>query len=313
MWTTSDIPDQTGRTAVITGANGGLGLATAKALAAKGAHIVMAARNQDKARAAQDEILATTPEASTEIVELDLGSQASVKQAATTILAAHPTIDLLINNAGLMAMPERQTSDGYEMQFGVNHLGHWTLTAGLLAALVATPGSRVVTVSSTAQHTGKPIDPDNPHLRDGAYGPWRAYGQAKLANRHFAEGLQVEFERHGAQTSSLAAHPGLTNSDLQSTTVAENPGNRLGHVFHRMVQATGMDAETGALSQLRAATDPDVPGGGFYGPLWVTTGPPVRKPLVRPGSGAAIRTLWEVSERETGVALDVAAALDADR
>ncbi|GAB2775829.1 SDR family NAD(P)-dependent oxidoreductase [Nocardioides salsibiostraticola] len=301
MWNLTDIPDQSGRTAVVTGANGGLGLETTRALAARGAHVVMAARNQDKAVAARDEILGEIPDASLEIVPLDLGSLDSVATAAEVILAAHDRIDLLVNNAGLMAMPERQTSDGFEMQFGVNHLGHWALTSALLPAIVATPGARVVTVCSTAMHVGHPVDPENPHLRNGAYGPWKAYGQAKLANRHFASGLQQVFDRLGADAVSLTAHPGLTHSDLQSTTVAENPDDVFGKIAHVLTRTGGMTTARGALSQLRAATDPRATPGAVYGPMFVTSGAPIRKPLLRPGSAAAIATLWEVSERETGL------------
>ncbi len=303
MWGTTDIPDQSGRVAVVTGANGGLGLETTKALAAKGAHVVMAARNQAKATAARDEIFAEIPHASVEIVALDLGSLDSVAAAAAEILAAHDRIDILVNNAGLMAMPQRQTADGFEMQFGVNHLGHWALTSHLLPTLLTTPGARVVTVCSSAMHVGRPVDIENPHLRGGAYDPWKAYGQAKLANRHFASGLQQVFDRAGVDAVSLTAHPGLTDSDLQSTTVAENPDNVLGKFFHKLTQLTGMSTARGALSQLRAATDPKATAGAIYAPLFVTAGPPVRKPLVRPGSESAIVTLWKVSERETGLAV----------
>lgn len=306
-WSTADIPSQTGRVAVVTGANGGLGLATAKALAGSGAHVVMAVRNQAKAVAARDEILAAYPDASLEIVALDLGSLASIEAAAKQILDAHPRIDLLINNAGLMAMPERQTEDGFEMQFGVNHLGHWALTARLLPAIVNTPGARVVTVSSTAQHLGRPVDPSNPHLR-GNYGPWKAYGQAKLANRHFAVGLQRAFEAAGVDARSLACHPGLSDTELQVRTVQEKGGGLAGAMSHRFSAATGMTPDQGALSTLRAATDPAAPSGGFYGPRFVSSGPPVARRLVRPGTDDAISVLWEVSERETGLAMDVEAA-----
>lgn len=308
-WTAADIPDQTGRTAVVTGANGGLGLVTARELARHGAHVVMAARNQDKAVAAREEILATVPDASLELVELDLGSLASIEAAAGTILAAHDHVHLLVNNAGLMAMPEQTTEDGFEMQFGVNHLGHWALTSRLLPAIVSTPGARVVTVSSTAQHTGKPVDPDNPHLRGGAYDPWKAYGQSKLANRHFAVGLQRAFDQAGVDTMSLSCHPGLSATDLQKRTVREGGAGRGGDASDRLTQAMGMSPDQGALSQLRAATDPDAAPGGYYGPLWVTAGPPVAKPLVRPGADDAIRTLWSVSEQETGLRMDVPAAV----
>ena len=303
-WTTRDIPDQTGRTAVVTGANGGLGLETARALARAGAHVVMAARDQDKARVAHDHIRATTPSASLQLVELDLGSLASVAACADRVRAEHERVDLLVNNAGLMAIPERRTEDGFEMQFGVNHLGHWALTGQLLPALLAAPAPRVVSVSSTAHHMGRVVDPANPHL-DGTYGPWKAYGQSKLANLHFAVGLQREFERHAPQAASLAAHPGLTNSDLQARSVREH-GGAWQRFFHTMTRTTGMSPARGALSQLRAATDPQARGGEFYGPLWVNSGPPVRKPLLRRFDLArGIERLWEVSERETGIAMDV--------
>lgn len=304
-WTADDIPDQHGRTAVVTGANGGLGLATAKALAAKGAHVVMAVRNQEKAAAAVEAIRVVAASASLELVALDLSSQASVKDAAAEILAAHDRLDLLINNAGVMGIAETRTVDGFEMQFGVDHLGHWTLTALLLPALLRTPASRVVTVTSSAHHMGRAVDVANPHLQ-GRYRPWRAYGQAKLANFHFGLGLQRELEQASAQTASLIAHPGLSNTDLQAVSVASSGGGTSQRFFHALAQRTGMTADNGALSQLRAATDPAAKGGEFYGPMWVNNGPPVRKPILRRlGMDRAIAALWEVSERETGVALEV--------
>ncbi len=307
-WTTTDIPDLTGKVAVVTGANGGLGLETAKALAGAGAHVVMAARNQDKAEAAKQEILSDHPDASLEIVELDLGSFESAKAAAAKIAANHDRVDILVNNAGLMAMPERRTVDGYEMQFGVNHLGHWIFTAGLLTPLLAADAARVVTVTSTARHMGRAVDPDNVNL-EGEYSAWGAYGRAKLANTHFALGLQREFERRGLAAQSLAAHPGLSNTNLQTHTVAEGGGGWMGTASEWMAAKTGMSADDGARSQLRAATDPDAKGGEMYGPLWGSNGPPVRKPLVRPGTDGGIEKLWLVSERETGVTLDFDAAL----
>lgn len=306
-WTARDIPDQTGRVAVVTGANGGLGLETARALARAGAHVVMAARDQSKAAAAREDLAGTVPDASLEVVELDLGSLASVRACADAVVAAHSTVDLLVNNAGVMAIPQRRTEDGFEMQFGVNHLGHWALTAHLLPVLLAAASPRVVSVSSTAHHMGRPVDPDNPHL-EGAYGPWKAYGQSKLANLHFAIGLQREFARHAPHAASLAAHPGLANSDLQARSVREH-GGRWQKLAHAATRRTGMTPPRGALSQLRAATDPQARGGEFYGPQWGNTGPPVRKPLVRRFDvDRGIRTLWEVSARETGVVLDVGAA-----
>lgn len=307
-WSTKDIPDLHGKTAVVTGANGGLGLASAKALAGHGAHVVMAARNQTKAASARDEILAAHPDASLEIVELDLGSLASVKAAADAIAAKHTRIDILMCNAGVMAMPQGTTEDGFDTQMGTNVLGHWALLSHLLPIVVATPGARVVTLSSTAQHMGRAIDPADPHLRKN-FDAWRMYGNTKLAMRHLAVGLQEQFERAGVDAKALSAQPGLTNSDLQTTTHAEGGAGPMGAFFEWQTKTMGMSTERGALSQLRAATDPKAPGGGFYGPLFVTNGPPVRKPLVRPGSDAAVKALWQVAERETGLKVDVAAAL----
>ncbi len=201
-------------------------------------------------------------------------------------------------------MPERKTADGFEMQFGVNHLGHWALTALLMPAIVAADRARVVTVTSTAHHIGRPVDPDNPHLH-GRYKPWRAYGQSKLANYHFAIGLQHEFETAGVSAMSLLAHPGLSDTDLQARTVAEGGTGVSGGLAHKASSLVGMSAAAGALPQIRAATDPQAKGGQFYVPLFVNNGPPVRRPMLRPGSGKAIATLWAVSERETGIPLVV--------
>ena len=302
-WIATDIPDLTRKTAVVTGANGGLGLESAKALAGAGAHVVMAARNQEKAQAAVDEIKATYPDASLEIVEIDLASQESTKAAAESIAERHPTVDILINNAGLMAMPEQRTDDGFEMQLGVNHFGHWTFTAGLLPSLLAADGARVVTVTSTAHHFGRPVDPDNVDM-DGNYSAWGAYGRAKLANYHFALGLQKEFESRGLAARSLVAHPGLSDTNLQVHTNAQGGAGRMGPIWVWIAAHTGMKADRGALPQLRAATDPNAEGGEFYGPRFVNNGPAVRLPVIRPGNDKAIATLWEVSERETGVTLD---------
>ncbi|MCP3995318.1 MAG: SDR family NAD(P)-dependent oxidoreductase [bacterium] len=308
-WNVSDIPNLNGKVAVVTGANGGLGLESAKALAGKGAHVVMAARNQSKAAAARDEIFSAHPEASLEIVELDLGSFDSTKAASAQIAADHPKIDILINNAGLMAMPERRSADGYEMQFGVNHLGHWLFTAGLLKQILAADRARVVTVTSTAHHTGKPVDPDNINM-EGNYSPWGAYGRAKLANFHFALGLQREFDRRGLSAQSLAAHPGLSHTNLQVHTVEQGGGGRSGPFWAWLAKHAGMSADRGALSQLRAATDPDAKGGEFYGPRWASSGAPVRRPILRRDIDEGIEKLWLVSERETGTTLDFDAALE---
>ena len=214
-WTVADIPPQHGRVAVVTGANGGLGLEIAKALAGAGAAVVMAARDQGRATVALERIRAAHPGAALELVPLDLASLDSIAAAAAAIGERHERIDLHVNNAGVMALPERRTEDGFEMQFGVNHLGHWALTARLLPALLAAPGSRIVTLTSTAHLFAGRVDPADPHLHDG-YRPWRAYCRSKLANFHFGIGLQRELERAGAGTASLVAHPGLTDTELQA-------------------------------------------------------------------------------------------------
>jgi len=312
-WNTTNIPPQSGRTAVVTGANGGLGLETTRALAGAGAHVVMACHNMAKASIAEADVRRTCPSASLELLPLDLGSLASVREAACTILDQHERIDILVNNAGVMAIPERRTEDGFEMQFGVNHLGHFAFTALLLPALLRADAARVVSVTSTAHHMGRPVDAANPHL-EGHYGPWKAYGQSKLANFHFALGLQQQFDRAAVQTASLIAHPGLSNTDLQAASVRENGGGASQTFFHMLAGRTGMSAATGALPQLRAATDPTAKGGQFYAPRFVNFGAPVHRPVLRRiGLAKAIDTLWDVSQRETGTTLDVASALAESR
>ena len=307
-WSTADIPDLTARVAVVTGANGGLGLESARALAASGAHVVMAVRNQSKAATAVADITATVPKASLELVPLDLGSLESVSEAGQTIVGRHHAIDILMNNAGLMACPERRTVDGFEMQLGVNHLGHWALTAHLMPNLLRSDAARVVSVTSTAHHFGRPLHVDNPHL-EGRYGEWRAYGQSKLANFHFGLGLQRQFEAAGVTAQSLLAHPGLSNTELQAVSVTESDGSSVQRFFHGMAARTGMSPARGALSQLRAATDPQARGGEFYGPRYMNNGPPVRRPILRRWDlDAGIDNLWNVSERETGLTIDAAAA-----
>ncbi|MDX1509789.1 MAG: oxidoreductase [Nitriliruptorales bacterium] len=305
-WTEADIPDQSGRVAVITGANGGLGLWTARGLARAGAHVVMAVRNLEKADRARTWLLDKVPGASLEVVELDLASLASVRKAADGIVAAHAVIDILVNNAGLMAISEQQTADGFEMQFGTNHLGHFALTAHLLGSILRAPAARVVTVSSVAHHFGLPVNPRNPHLH-GNYGPWRAYGQSKLANFHFGLGLDKRFRAAGVAAASLVAHPGYTRTDLYevSATHGRGPTQR---AARRIVESAGTSVRDGARPQLRAATDPAARGGEFWGPRFMMAGPPVRLPILRRWRmDRIIDSLWRVSERETGVVLDVGA------
>ena len=304
-WTVYDIPEQLGRVAVVTGANGGLGLATTRELARRGARVVMAVRSMDKADAARRAIEADVPDAALEVRECDLASLNSVRGCADGIVRDHGRVDLLVNNAGVMGIPELATADGFEMQFGVNHLGHFTLTRRLLPALLAAPAARVVSVTSFARFTARPVRAANLHAR-GRYHPWRAYGQSKLANLQFAVELQRRLEAANATVLSLAAHPGLSHTDLQARGVRETGGGLSQRFWHALAVVMGVPPDHGARPLLRAATDPDARGGDFYAPRWGSFGPPVRRPLWdRSRRRDAARQLWQISERETDERFDV--------
>ena len=304
-WTERDVPDLSGRIALVTGANGGLGYENARALAAKNARVIMAVRDLDKGATARREIEEAHPSAKLDVRELDLASLDSIHAFTDRVIDEYDRLDILINNAGVMAIPERKTADGFEMQFGTNHLGHYALTSRLLPLLVKTPGSRVIAVTSTARHFGRPVNPSNPHL-EGNYDRWRAYGQSKLANLHFALGLEQRLRSAGAPTASLVAHPGLSHTDLQVNTAREGGGE----VWATLARRFGMGPPEGALPQLRAATDPKASGGQLYAPRWVNLGPPVRRPLMgRSRKRRSIETLFSVSASETGLDLDVPAAM----
>jgi NAD(P)-dependent dehydrogenase (short-subunit alcohol dehydrogenase family) len=305
-WTADDIPDQLGRVAVVTGANGGLGLETAREVARKGAVVVMGVRNQEKAERAVADIEAEIPDARLELRELDLASLASVKAFAERAVREHPVIDLLVNNAGVMAIPQGSTDDGFEMQFGTNHLGHFALTAHLMPALVHTPGARIVTVTSTARHAATKLDPDDLNMEE-KYSPSGAYGRSKIANMNFALELNERLERSGAPAGSLVAHPGYSNTDLLAHSVRARGGSSQRFIA-QTVQWVGMSPAKGALPQLRAATDPQARGGELYAPRWVNWGAPVRRPVTglrnRPDD---MQILWSVSEDAIGIEFDVAA------
>ena len=303
-WTRTDIPDLTGRVAVVTGANGGLGLETAEALAVAGAHVVMAARNPSKTESAVARVRMAAPRASLEVVPLDLASQASVHAAARAIVSTHQRIHLLVNNAGVMAVPESSTEDGFETQLAVNHLGHFALTGLLLPALLNASGARVVTVTSVARLAARVVDPANPHM-SGSYTPYGAYKQSKLANFHFGLGLQRRLESASASAASLLAHPGVTRTDLLPGR-EEDPKRMSRGPRGWLVSATTMTPGDGARSQLRASTDPGARGGDLYAPALGNLGPPVRKPILRRFRlGQDIDTLWRFSEDATGVHFSV--------
>jgi NAD(P)-dependent dehydrogenase (short-subunit alcohol dehydrogenase family) len=203
-----------------------------------------------------------------------------------------------------MATPRTETADGFELQFGTNHLGHFALTAQLMPALLRAPAARVVTVTSTGRHFRTRLDPDDPHLMND-YDPWRAYGRAKMANLHFAVELNRRLAAAGALATSLVAHPGYANTDLQAQSARAGSGASQ-RFFATTVRWVGMSPRAGALPQLRAATDPQARGGELYTPRWVNVGPPVRRPITsRSQDRREMELLWDVSEQETGVTFDV--------
>jgi NAD(P)-dependent dehydrogenase (short-subunit alcohol dehydrogenase family) len=294
-WTTSDIPDQTGRTAVITGANTGLGYETAAALAAKGAHVVLAVRNVDKGKDAATRIATAHPDADVELQELDLSSLESIRAAADELRSRHDQIDLLINNAGVMMTPKSTTKDGFELQFGTNHLGHFALTNLLLDRVLAAPGSRVVTVSSTGHRFIRGIRFDDLQW-DRDYNRVRAYGQSKLANLMFTYELQRRLQ--GTNTIAAAAHPGGSNTELARNLPAAIRG--VTTVLAPLMQGPDM----GALPSLRAATDPGVLGGQYFGPDGFAEQRGYPKIVASTDAShdtAAQRRLWAVSEELTSV------------
>jgi NAD(P)-dependent dehydrogenase (short-subunit alcohol dehydrogenase family) len=305
-WTAADIPDQRGRVAVVTGANSGLGLIAARELARAGAGVVLACRDVARGDEAASSIGGDVPEADTEVVRLDLADLSSVRGFAQEVAERHPGIDLLINNAGVMALPRRHTADGFEMHIGTNHLGHFALTGLLLERLLARPHPRVVTVSSGAHRMGR-ISFDDLH-GERRYWRWGAYGQSKLANLLFAYELQRRADAAGLPLRSLVAHPGYAATHLQSAGARTQGLELLGRLESAVMAVTNrmlaQSDEMGALPILYAATAPDLQGGSFVGP----DGPFEQRghPKIVDSSGASkdpekARRLWELSEELTGV------------
>jgi len=302
-WTADDLPDLTGRTAVVTGANSGLGLATALELARHGADVTLAVRDHAKGTWAQG-LIADQTGTAVSLGRLDLADLASVREFSDSWSASHTGgLDLLINNAGVMATPHRKTTDGFELQFGTNHLGHFALTGLLLPALVARPRSRVVSVSSMAHRMSGGLDLD--YLMDGhRHKPWTSYSQSKLANLLFTAELQRRLDAAGVPMLALAAHPGYANTNLQSVAPA-----MAGKTMQAKFMSTGnklvaQSAEMGALPTLFAATAPGLPGDTYVGPdgfLEMRGFPRIvgRNAAARNASDAT--RLWDLSEQLTGV------------
>ncbi len=298
-WSEADIPDQSGRIALVTGANSGLGLETARALAQGGATVLLACRQRSRGEAVRQQLLPLA-RAGLEVIDLDLADLASVAAAASQVQREFGRLDLLINNAGVMAPPRRLSRDGYELQFAVNHLGHFALTTALLPRLKQQSGARVVTVSSGAHYFGRIAFDDLQGER--RYDPWTAYSQSKLANVMMALQLQEQLVAAGSSTLSIAAHPGLARTNLQAGSVAAK-GSWIEGLAYRLLDPLFQSAAMGALPQLHAAVAPDARGGALYGPDGLANlgGWPVACKIAAAAlDGSQRRRLWQASEELCG-------------
>jgi NAD(P)-dependent dehydrogenase (short-subunit alcohol dehydrogenase family) len=302
QWTESNVPDQRGRVAVVTGANTGLGFDTARVLAERGATVVLAVRDTEKGKQAAQRISTAAPGADVTVAQLDLSSLASVRAAAAELRERYAGIDLLINNAGVMYTPRQKTADNFELQFGTNHLGHFALTGLLLDRITSVPGSRIVTVSSIGHRMRAKIHFDDLQW-ERSYDRLQAYGQSKLANLLFTYELQRRLAATAAPTLAVAAHPGFSTTEL-----ARNSPAALRWLVPVTAPLIAQSAAKGALPSLRAATDPDVLGGQYYGPggPGELKGSPKLVTSSKQSHDADIqRRLWTVSEELTGVRFPV--------
>ncbi|RSS99423.1 SDR family NAD(P)-dependent oxidoreductase [Streptomyces sp. WAC07149] len=301
-WNATRIPDQSGRTAVVTGANSGIGYVTARELARHGAAVVLACRSAARGRAAAQRIREEVPSAAAEFAELDLASLDSVREFARAFARQHTTLDLLVNNAGVMALPYGRTADGFETQFGVNHLGHFALTGLLLPALLAAaPGARIVSVSSGFHVLGRP-EPTFGGSEAGDYRRWTAYGRSKTANLLFTHELARRLTAAGSPLTAAAAHPGYASTNLHAGAAALEGRGPLSRAMALGNAVLAQPAASGALPTLYAATAPGVGQDGFFGPRLGWRGAPVRS--WRAGwtlDDAAGERLWAASEKLTGV------------
>lgn len=301
-WTADDMPDLSGNTIVVTGGNSGIGYEAALAFVRKRADVILACRDLGKARTAADQIAASTSGGKVEVMALDLSSLASVRGFAEEFHAKRPALHVLCNNAGVMAIPYRQTADGFEMQFGTNHLGHFALTGLLLDRLLATTGARVVNVSSGAHRMGA-IRFDDLQWRNG-YRKWMAYGQSKLANLLFTFELQRKADAAGRKLLCVGCHPGYAATNLQAAGPRMSGSSMLESVFSVANSVFAQSSAMGALPTEYAAAAPDVQGGDYIGPnglgeLW---GNPVKVGCSSAARDPAIAArLWQVSEQLTGV------------
>ena len=298
-WTAENIPDLTGKVIVVTGANSGIGREAARELARKGAEVIMACRDQTKAQAALQDIKGEIPEARLASLTLDLADLASIKRFAEEFRNRYDRLDVLLNNAGIMLVPYGRTTDGFERQFGTNHLGHFALTGHLIDLILDTPGSRVVNISSNA-HYGGEMDFNDLQFEHGGYKSMKAYSRSKLANLLFTYELQRRFERRVAKSLALAAHPGISATGLADHFLQ----GRAVWLIQGIMKVLFQSAEMGALPGLRAATDPHAQGGSYYGPggKGERAGFPkvISSNQVSRSEVDAAR-LWSISEELTGV------------
>jgi NAD(P)-dependent dehydrogenase (short-subunit alcohol dehydrogenase family) len=294
------------RTIVITGANTGIGFEAARLLGRAGARIVLACRDPARAEGAAGRLRAEAPRAQVDLVALDLSDLASIRRAAGTILERFPAIDVLINNAGVMALPRRTTKDGFEMQLGTNHLGHFALTGLLMSAIVAAPAARVVTVSS-GLHKGGRVDFDDLQ-GERRYDKWKAYSQSKLCNLLFAYELERRLRAAGTRAISLACHPGYAATELQGRGPSMEGSKLLGVIMSLGNSLFAQSAEAGAWPTVFAAASPEARGMDYIGPLGLAhmRGLPGRDRSTRRSHDEAdARRLWEISERLTGVSYEL--------
>ena len=295
-WNFNNIPDQSERVALVTGATSGIGFQTSLMLAKKGAAVIMTYRSFDKAQEASKEIIKECTEAKLSSVKLDLTDLHSVKACADEIKDTHTNLDLLINNAGVMVPPFTKTKQGFELQMGTNHLGHFALTGHLLPLLIQTPDSRIVSVSSLAAFIGK-IDLEDLNYKHRQYKEWKAYGQSKLANLMFIQELSRKLKKHRIQSIAVASHPGGSPTNLQRTS-----SYFMKHMLTPLISHPPSEA---ALSTLRAACDPTVSNGSYWGPssLFGLTGHPKQAQIPRRAVDPKMANLlWDLSEKLTGVA-----------
>lgn len=302
-WTTENMPNLSGKVIIVTGANSGIGFEASKEFARKGAQVILACRNMQKAEAALAELQGGVPNAQAEIMQLDLVSQKSIHAFANAFQAKYDQLDVLVNNAGIMEVPYGTTEDGFERQLGTNHLGHFALTGLLINMIRSTPNARVVNISSGAHRSGS-IDFDNLMYEGGTgYSPGQSYGRSKLANLMFTYELQRRFEAGGVNAIAVAAHPGGSNTNLSNHLTDGFNGKIMMPLLRRIFQSAAM----GALPTMRAAVDPNVKGGDYYGPggFMEMSGNPIKVNSSKESHDSADqKKLWQISEELTSVHYD---------